>query len=367
MAPGKRKRKPPRSHTVAKVVGVTVLVLGLMTGVALTYAYTRLNGNVKHTDFTSQLTNRPEALEFDGPKKPINILVMGSDSREGDNNIDNVTDMGTHSDTTILFHLSADRQRAYGISIPRDSIVERPDCTLEDGTVVPGYAEAMWNEAFNKAGPACTIQQFEQLTGVRVDHSVVVDFSGFIDMVNAVGGVEVCVPEEIDDREYGIHLPAGTYTVKDRQALAYVRERHGVGDGSDIGRMKRQQYFLASLAHKVLSADTLSNPVKLFNFLDAATKSLEVDEEMGNLKDMAALGYQFRQIGLDQVRFVTLPWEAYPSDPNRVQWAPEADDVWQLVKEDQPLPRKLSAEAATAGKPNKAGGNGSGSSTGLCT
>lgn len=345
-------KRPKRRRWVKVLVGTVVLLL-LAVGIGTIYAYNRFNHNLTKQDWTSSLSDRPTAPEVEGPDGPVNILVMGSDSREGKNNIDGLTGLGNRSDTTILLHLSADRSRAYGISIPRDSMVERPDCVDEHGEDVPGYSSAMWNEAFNKAGPGCTIHQLEQTTGVRVDHAVVVDFNGFRDMVDAIGGVEICVPEEISDPAHNIYLPAGTYEAEGKQALDYVRERYGVGDGSDIGRIKRQQAFVASMANKVVSAGTLANPVKLFNFLDAATKSLEVDTGMGSLKDIAGLGYQFRDIGLDNIQFVTVPWEVYPEDPNRVQWRPEADQIWEHIAQDKALPKELTDGAITAESPSE--------------
>jgi len=172
----------------------------------------------------------------------LNVLVMGSDTREGaGNNIDGLTGGGERSDTTILLHLSADRKRAYGISIPRDLLVDRPECKTESGTTIPGGTQVMWNEAFALGGPACTMQQFEQITGVRLDHFVKVDFEGFRGMVDAIGGVETCIPEDIDDPAHHIHIEAGTRKIKGKEALNYVRERYVVGNGSDVGRMKRQQ------------------------------------------------------------------------------------------------------------------------------
>ena len=187
-ATGKVKKK----HTVGKVLLVVSLVLALVTGLGVAFLYRHLNGNLDVLDVTEQLTDRPDKKEVEGPKEPLNVLVMGSDTREGEgNNIDNLTGGGERSDTTILFHVSADRERAYGVSIPRDSLVTRPDCkNAKGGETIPGGTDVMWNEAFSVGGPACTIQQFEQLTGVYVDHFVVVDFAGFEDMVDAIDGVE---------------------------------------------------------------------------------------------------------------------------------------------------------------------------------
>lgn len=347
----KRRGKPRKRHTVGKVLLGTVVVLSLVTGLSVVFLYRHLNGNINYVDYDSQLTDRPTKEAVAGPQEPLNILVMGSDNRDCSGcNIDNLTGGGQRSDTTILLHLSADRERAYGISIPRDLIIDRPDCTAKDGGTIPGATDVMWNEAFSVGGPACTMQQVEQITGIRLDHSVVVDFEGFRGMVDAIGGVEVCIPEPIVDPAHGINIEAGTRKLKGYEALNYVRERYVVGNGSDIGRMKRQQAFIASMAHQVVTAGTLARPDHLVRFLDAATKSLTVDEDMGSLVKIAELGGQFKDIGLDNIKFITIPNLPDPSDPNRLVFQqPEADQVWKKIAEDEPLTKRLSPDAISAG------------------
>jgi LCP family protein required for cell wall assembly len=275
---------------------------------------------------------------------------MGSDSRDCEGcNIDNLTGGGQRSDTTILIHLAADRKRAYGISIPRDSAVDRPTCTDEDGGDLAGGSHVLWNEAYAVGGPACTIHQFEELSGVLVDHYVVVDFEGFKGMVDAIGGVEVCIPEDIVDPAHGINIPAGTRKIAGQEALNYVRERYVIGNGSDIGRMKRQQAFIASMAHQVVSAGTLANPIKIVRFLEAATKSLTLDPELGSLKKIGNLGYQFRSIGLDKIQFLTIPNEVDPTNPNHLVWTPAAEQVWEKIINDEPLTRRLASDVISAG------------------
>ena len=211
--PGKRRGRARRSHTVAKVLLATLLTLGMVSGLSVAFLYRHLNGNLNVVDVSGQLTDRPEKIHITAPKQPINILVMGSDSRDCDGcGIDK--EAGGGSDTTLLFHLSADRESAYGVSIPRDSLVDRPDCKSEDGDTIPGGSNVMWNAAYSYGGPACTIQQFEQTTGIQIDNYVVVDFGSFKGMVDAVDGVEVCVPEDIDSSEYGITIQAGTRTLR---------------------------------------------------------------------------------------------------------------------------------------------------------
>ncbi len=348
---GKRRAKRRRTHTVAKVLVSTLVVLGLVTGLSVTYLYRHLNGNLTVMDIDDQLVgDRPDKVEVTGPQEPLNVLVMGSDTREGANNIDGLTGGGERSDTTLLLHFSADRERAYGVSIPRDSMVDRPECRTEDGTTTPAASYQMWNVAYQLAGPACTIQQFEALTGIRLDHFVVVDFTGFQDMVDAVGGVEVCIPEDIDDRAHGMYLEAGTRKLEGIQALNYVRQRYALSGGSDIGRMKRQQAFIASMVNTVVSSNTLARPDRLLGFLEAATESLTLDEDLGNLWELAKLGYEFRGIGLDNVQFITIPNKVDPNDPNRLVWKRQANVVWNRLKNDEPLTKRLQTDVISAAK-----------------
>ncbi len=378
---GRRRAAPRRSHTVARVLVSTLVVLAMVSGLTITYLYRHYSDNLTVLDIEDQIVGeRPDKVEVAGPQEPLNVLVMGSDSREGENNIDGLTGGGERSDTTLLLHLSADRERAYGVSIPRDSMVDRPACRTEGGAEIPAESYTMWNEAFQLAGPACTIQQFEELTGIRLDHFVVVDFEGFQGMVDAVGGVEVCIPETIDDRAHGIYLEAGTRKLEGIQALNYVRERYALSGGSDIGRMKRQQAFIASMASTVLSSDTLARPDRLLGFLEAATESLTLDEGLGNLVKIAQLGYEFRGIGPDKIQFMTIPNAVDPADPNKLVWTEDAAGVWNALAADEPLTKRLRSDVITAGKvpgssssdedDDEAGsgsGSGSGGGDGLAT
>jgi len=347
----KRRAKVRKRHTVGKVLLASVLVLGLVTGLGVAFIYRHLNGNLNVVDVTDQLTDRPTKVAVAGPQEPLNVLVMGSDTRDGaGNNIDGLTGGGERSDTTILLHLSADRKRAYGISIPRDLLVDRPDCTSKSGDTLPGATEVMWNEAFAVGGPACTIQQFEHVTGVRVDHYVKVDFEGFRGMVDAIGGVTTCIPEDIEDPAHHINIEAGTRKLRGYEALNYVRERYVVGNGSDVGRMKRQQAFIASMAHQVVTAGPLARPDRLLRFLDSATKSLTVDPGLKSVVKLAELGAEFKSIGLDNIQFTTIPIITAPSDPNRLAFQqPQADQVWAKIRKDQPLTRRLSSDVISAG------------------
>ncbi len=348
----------PKHGVLKAVAASTALVLAVLSG-AVFLTFRHLEGNItKVPAFNNILAERPtEApVEVEGEKKPLNILVMGSDSRAGQAAV--IGSTPGLSDTTILLHLSADRERAYGVSIPRDLMVARPACRRKDGSgVAPSTSVAQWNEAFAIGGESCTIAQLEQMTGIRVHHFVTVDFNGFVDMVNALGGVPVCLPEPVNDPIGKIYLKAGRYDITGEQALGYVRVRHGIGstDTGDIGRMKRQQAFLASMANKAISAGTLFNPSRLIDFLNAATRSLSMDDELADITGLYELAQDVRGIGLDKVQFLSMPFEAYEPDPNRLQAAPEAAQLWRQLRTDRPLGPRLTEGAAKASeaKPSK--------------
>ena len=342
------KRRLRKRHTVAKVIGSALLVLGVATGTSVVMIYNHWNGNIDHVDLTRQLgTDRPDKPEVEGPKEPLNILVMGSDSRDCQGcNVDGLTGDGERSDTTILLHLSADRKFAYGVSIPRDTLVDRPTCYDEDGKEIDGASDVMWNDAFAVGGPACTIRQFEHISHIRIDNYVVIDFQGFKDMVNALDGVEVCIPEDIDDTEHGITLKAGTREIKGDEALSYVRVRH-VGDGTDPNRIRRQQAFMAAMINKAISGGMLVRPDRLVKFLNAVTGSIQTDYD--NIAELADLGLGFKGIGLDNIKFVTTPWVYSTAQVGRVEWTqPAVNDLWKLVRDDKPLTKQFTEQSISA-------------------
>ena len=336
---------------VVRVVLLTHVLLAILTAAAVTLAYRHLDGDIRSQDVTGMLTDRPEKEEVEGPKEPLNILVMGTDDRSCEGCAIDGESGGGGSDTTLPVHVSADRQEAYGISLPRDALVTRPDCMDDDGSVIPGGELEMFNSAFALGGPACTIQTVEQLTGVLIDHYVTVDFNGFVDMVDAVGGVEVCIPKDVSDPAHNIFFDAGTQTLEGREALDYVRERYVLSANSDIGRMRRQQAFIASMINKVVSAGTLTRPDRVYSFLSAATRSITVDEELGSIQDLVDLALQFRDTGLGSIEFVTVPNEAYAPDPNRLVWSDKAAKLWKRVAKDKSLTKKLGRRSISAKDP----------------
>jgi LCP family protein required for cell wall assembly len=346
---GRKHRHPWLRRAGFGIAGV--LVVALVLGVA---AYVKLNGNIQRLDISSDLGVRPtQQATTDKATKlaPLNIFVMGSDSREGTNLGKGQTEYGmagSRSDTNLIVHLSADRQSAIVVSIPRDSMTKAPrNCKNKNDKVDNGVIR-QWNQNFTLGGPACSIRTFEGLTGIFIGHFVVIDFRGFQSMVDSLGGVTVCLPEPVEDRQSHLNLPAGRTRVNGTNALAYVRLRHNIGDGSDLGRIDRQQAFLSSVIQEATKSSLLLRPDKLFRFLNATTSAMTTDTGLtvGEMKDIAQ---SVQKIGTDQIRFVKLPTEAYAPDPNRVQWTSSADTIWKAIRTDKPLPgTKVPSSTTTA-------------------
>ena len=317
-----------------------VLSLLLVVGVL---SYLKLNGNITRLDLTKALGKRP-ANSVSADKvtnlRPLNILVMGSDTRDlGTNEFGQAKTLaGQRSDTTLLVHLSGDRKSAVAVSIPRDSMTKAPrDCKNPNSKVADGPVR-QWNANFSLGGPACLIRTVEGNTGIFIDHFMVLNFLGFQSMVDALGSVEVCVPTAVNDSKSKLKLPAGRSRVTGSQALAFVRVRHNIGnDASDLGRINRQQAFLSAMVQEATSKGLLLRPDKLFRFLDAATKSLTTDNQL-NLNAMREVAQSVVGLKTSQVKFVTVPIEDYPPDKNRVQWSSSADALWKSIRADAPLP-----------------------------
>ena len=348
MAGARRAEKSAEQGSVLRVVAIGVLALLLVLGVGGFWVYKHLDSNIEAIPIKG-LEHRPaKVVKPHVETQPLNILLLGSDTRDGQGGGIGGQTPGL-SDTTIVLHVSADRKRAYAVSIPRDSMVQMPSCERKDGNGTYAGGLNQFNEAYAIGGPLCTLATVEAITHVRMDHFVVVDFNGFKKIVDALGGVQICVPQTVDDTVGRIHLDAGTYTVDGTKALDYVRERHALGYNQDIGRMARQQAFLGSMVNKAVSLGTLTNPVKLYNFLDAVTKSITADSGLAHLKELTSLAESLHSIGLDHVRFMTVPWEEYPANHNRVQFKePEAAALWDRLNNDEPLGARQRAQSTSA-------------------
>lgn len=359
--PEEVKRRHRRA--VLRVIVVAELVVALVTGVGVVFAYERVDRKIE-TGPPIEHIEGVEKPERPLPTSEMNILLMGTDSRSCEGcGIDGEAGEGG-SDTTILLHIADGRRSAYGISIARDTLVDRPACRVGTATV-PAAKDVQWNEAFTVGGAACTARQVEAVTGVYVDSYITVDFGGFQEMVDAIKGVEVCIPEEVDDPIAHIHFDAGTQTLDGARALQYVRERHSTAN-SDLGRMKRQQAFVASMIAKVMSGQTLSRPDRVVRFATSLADSIETSPDIASAGKLVTLATSLRNADLGNIKFVTAPVTDFPvGDPNwgRLQLAPEAEELWAKVAADEPLGR-LGKGAVSARDPD--GSKESAAENGLC-
>ncbi|GAA2739880.1 LCP family protein [Kitasatospora cinereorecta] len=347
-----RKKKRGRKKLVA---WIAVGSLGLVVAAAGA-VYWQLNGNISSFGDEGVSKDRPAGAQADAQGRvPVNVLLIGSDSRAGANkDLGGGEDGGARSDTTILLHVYADHKHAVGVSFPRDALVDIPPCLLPNGKWTKQQTGVMFNSAFSTGNtdagnPACTQNLVEKLTGIRVDHTMVVNFEGFASMTSAVGGVTVCLPNDIHEGDLNPNLghkgkllyPKGIQKVEGQAALDYVRLRHGIGDGSDVGRMRRQQAFLSSLIKEVKTKGM--DPTTLLPLANAATKSLTVDKGLDSANKLLSFGLSLKDLDLHDVKFLTPPWRF---DKERIALVhPDVDQLWAALKAD----RTLDGEDASGG------------------
>ncbi len=323
-----RRRRRRRRATILGSAALAVLL-----AVSLT-AYVRLTGNITRLDIRSALGDDRPTPTAKAAQEALNILLIGSDQRVGLDTTEyggDTVEGGPHSDTNMLVHVSADRSWAMVVSIPRDSMVGSPRDCKDPKSAVDEVRQ--WNQNFNQGGPACVIRALEANTHVFVNHFAVVNFNGFRDMVDALGGVDVCLKEAVKDTDSQFALSAGRHHVDGTTALGYVRVRKSVGDGSDLGRIQRQQAFMSSVIQEATQSSLLLRPDKLYGFLNAATKSLTTDSEF-SVGEMRTLATALAGVGLDKIEFYTVPTEEYQPDKNRVQWTSAAGQLWSAMRDD---------------------------------
>ncbi|MFF3616195.1 LCP family protein [Streptomyces sp. NPDC002580] len=348
---GDENRQRGRRPRTLKAVGLTLAGLLVVGAGAAGWAYWHLNQNIRSVDINSALgDDRParavvtpsatasapaSATAAPLPSGALNILVLGSDSRSGEANakLGGGDSSGARSDTAMVVHIDAGRTTATVVSIPRDTLVTRPSCPLASGSsTAPAYS-AMFNSAYSVGGPVCAVKTVESVTDVRMDHYIEIDFSGFAKLVNALGGVTVTTDQDIDDDKSRLHLVAGTHHLNGEQALALARTRHGVGDGSDLGRIGLQQKLVKALLEQIAATDLLTDPAKLYKVANAVTGSLTTDTGLDSLGELTKLGQSLKSLSSDEVETVMMPVVTAPSDHNRViANEPEASDLWASLK-----------------------------------
>ncbi|WP_217573430.1 LCP family protein [Streptomyces sp. GbtcB7] len=340
--PGRRKgRTKPKKSKAKKILlwtgGSMAFVLVAVS--AAGYLYLKhLEGNVSTTDVGSA------GKKGFSKDEAFNILIIGTDKRTGKGN-EGYGDKGSvgHADTNILLHVSKDRTNATALSIPRDLIVDVPDCPVKqsDGTekVVPGTQNVRFNTSLGQDGrnAGCTMLTVKAVTGIVPDHFMMADFNAVKTLTSAVGGVDVCVAHAVNDKESHLKLPAGKSKVEGEQALAFVRTRHSFGNQGDLDRIKVQQQFLGSLMRKMASSDTLTNPAKLFSLAEAATKALTVDTGIGKVSTLKDVALELKKVPTKNITFTTVPVLDNPAEKVKatvVVNQSQAPAVFDAIKND---------------------------------
>ncbi|MFI5619389.1 LCP family protein [Streptomyces sp. NPDC051567] len=341
--------RPRRRRRLLRIVLLLAAVVILGTAGAGWWTYSHLDGNIDSVDLD-------QAIEADSrPPKvaPLarNILVLGSDSRAGANaELDHGDVGGARSDTAMLVHIPEGRARATAVSIPRDTLITRPECKDGEGRSVPSAQRVMFNSVYTLAGPACVVKTVELLSGIRVDHFVEVDFAGFKGLVDALGGVTVTLDKPMTGAKGGLRLDAGTHRLDGTDALTFVRTRYGYGDGSDLGRIGLQQQFLMAMLSEIKKQDVLGNPARLYRLADAGTKALTTDSDLASLSALSEFARSMQGVDPATMETVMLPVAYDKVDRNRVVVAqPQADQLWEALRTDRKIPASAKDSPAKAG------------------
>lgn len=342
----------------------------LFTGAGAYALYSELMGNISKdyaVDDFRTTTPAPSAAPSETETTPpdphagqaYNVLLMGTDWRGGDN-ADGTDIEGARADTTILVHIPADRSRVEAVSIPRDTLVDIPPCPLNaDGSEMSWEQDwedqTMFNSAFMTGahdgdvalGAICTLLTVENMTGLTIDDYAVVDFAGFRRMVDSIGGVPMCVPERLYSKEAVLDLQPGFQTLDGQQALGYARMRKGRDDGADWSRINHQQELLAAMIRQVMSKNLVTDSLQLVQFLDAVTDSLTMSQGLSSPLQLAQLVNTVAPVGAEGVTFVTMPFEQYAKNENRVVPVEATELLWERLRNDVPINSAQPTDAGT--------------------
>ncbi|UQX03587.1 LCP family protein [Streptomyces sp. RerS4] len=332
--------RPPhsRARRIRRGLAWTAAGVVLVAAGGGWWAYRHLSGNIDSVDLDQAIgtDNRPAKVVANAR----NVLVLGSDSRAGANGeLDHGDVSGARSDTAMLVHIPEGRARATAVSIPRDTLITRPECRNGAGKTVPEAQRVMFNSVYTLAGPACVVKTVEQMSGIRVDHFVEVDFAGFKGLVDALGGVTVTLDRPMTGTKGGLKLDAGTHRLNGTDSLKFVRTRYGYGDGSDLGRIGLQQQFMLAMLAEIKKQDAFGNPARLYKLADAGTKSLTTDKDLASLAALSDFAQSLKGVDPGTMETIMLPVAYDKVDRNRVVVAqPQASLLWEALRTDQKIP-----------------------------
>jgi LCP family protein required for cell wall assembly len=274
----------------------------------------------------------------------VNLLLVGTDTRTGQGGAFSTkaelagSSGAGSNDVTILLHISADHKSATVISIPRDLEVPIPACPTSSGSTAPASSQAMFNTGLSRGGLNCVVLTTEAMTGLTIPYAAEISFDGVSQMSDAVGGVSVCIATPIKDPYTGLNLPAGEQNIVGQTALEFLRTRHGVGDGSDLGRISNQQVFLSALERKVTTGGVLANPIQLYSLAKAAVSNMTLSDSLTDPATLVSIGVALKSVGLPNMVFLQYPATGDPTDPNRViPLASAAAELDNALVADQPI------------------------------
>ncbi|MEV6106229.1 LCP family protein [Streptomyces sp. NPDC051940] len=353
---GDRRARRGRRWVKWFVGTLAFLILATAGGGWLYYRHLNANIEKKPLNIGTGTQVDKKAPNADGQTE-LNILLLGSDSRASKENqklggARDTADQKPRADVQMLLHVSADRSNMSVVSIPRDTMVTIPECKdPETDKVYPENTYARINESLQHGGPGCTVATWTKMTGVHIDHFMMVDFAGVVSMADAVGGVPVCVKQNVYDSKSGLRLTHGSHEVKGKQALQWLRTRYAWG--SDIQRAKAQHQYMNAMVRQLKKGTKLTDPGKLMNLAEAATKALTVDEGLGSVKKLYDLGNQLKKVPTDRISMSTMPVLEDPQNPKAtlVENKPEAEKLWKLLREDTAFDGKDKKKAAKTTEP----------------
>ncbi|MEU6843883.1 LCP family protein [Streptomyces sp. NPDC046716] len=332
-----RRSRHRKRKSALRWIAWGTLGAALVGGGGVAYAWQHLNGNIKGTDVDAALGDDRPSEQRGGA---MNILLLGSDSRAGTHGRYGSGVLGARADTAMVLHVDKTHRKASVVSIPRDTLVERPACDRTGGGTAPAAHEAMFNSSYSLGGPACAVKTVEKMSDLRMDHYLEVDFKGFQKLIDELGGVDITTSSAIRDHNSGLSLDAGKHRLEGKDALALVRTRHGVGDGSDLGRIQLQQAFVKALIHRADTVDPLGSPAKSYALADTATKSISADSDLASANKLLGLAEELKGISPDRTSMVTMPVTYDPQDAGRVLPLDKASHrVWTALRHDRPVPK----------------------------
>lgn len=347
--------------TLARVLGTALAVIVVSAvsvgGIAVYQVAASFKPGVHltHLDGSTQAPP-PDVGAIDGG---VNLLLTGTDTRAGqggqfDNKADQEASSGVgNNDVTMLLHISQDHSFAEVVSFPRDLMVPMPSCPRANGGSSGATSKGMFNTALSRGGLGCVALTVEKITGVEIQYAAEISFDGVIQMSDAVGGVTVCLASSMNDPFTGLQIGSGQQTLVGTEALAFVRTRHGVADGSDLGRISNQQVFLSALARKLSTGGVLQNPLQLYAIAKAAASNMTLSEYLANPTTMVSIALALKDIGLNNIIFLQYPSSSDPDNDNRVVPAPQASAIVNsALVNDQPMQLSGKLGRAAADDPN---------------